>query len=321
MSLAPFEVYCAEASDQTHQLRRWVVRAVFLSLALHAGLLAVFHFTKLEAFQAAEQVSPSEPAMTLWHVVNLPDTAEPEARFVPEAEPAPVVPVPIPIETPRAETPGVMPPVEIFPPALGNDTPAGIGGIDFGAGMDVQAALDNQLREATNGLMGKGERVNNDLAAQSAPEVKDLQGGADSAAGLPERQTIEKLLENPGPLPAGGAAVDVPGGALFEYNSSDLRPQAIDQLTKLGEFIRSHPDATVSIEGHADAIGAPEYNQALSEKRAESVRTWLVQHMGVSPERIQTRGFGSSHLRVPADATIDEQQPNRRVEIVIKSGK
>jgi outer membrane protein OmpA-like peptidoglycan-associated protein len=140
-------------------------------------------------------------------------------------------------------------------------------------------------------------------------------------AGIPGRQSLDDALARTGPLPVGDKPIGMPGGALYEYNSYELRPEAQEQLRKLGELIRRNPKATFSIEGHTDSTGTPEYNQVLSERRADSVKLWLVQFMGIAPERIQTRGFGSTKLIVPGDRTVDEQQPNRRVEIVIKTNR
>jgi len=86
-------------------------------------------------------------------------------------------------------------------------------------------------------------------------------------------------------------------------------------------LIRRNPKASFRIEGHTDATGTPEYNLELSKRRAEAVKAWLVQALHIDASRIETVGFGSSKLIVPADRSIDEQQPNRRVEIVIKTNR
>ena len=113
----------------------------------------------------------------------------------------------------------------------------------------------------------------------------------------------------------------MPGGALFEYNSAILLPQAIETLRKIGTLISRNPRATFSIEGHTDSFGTPEYNQKLSEARAEAVKAWLIQDMHLNPAQIQTCGFGSARLIAPATGTKEEQAINRRVEIVIRTPK
>jgi outer membrane protein OmpA-like peptidoglycan-associated protein len=171
------------------------------------------------------------------------------------------------------------------------------------------------------GMMEKSNRAKGQPMIKVPTGPKGGDGGLGSMAGIPGRQSLDDALARTGPLPVGDKPIGMPGGALYEYNSYELRPEAMEQLRKLGELIRRNPRATFSIEGHTDATGTPEYNQTLSEKRAESVKLWLVQFMGIAPERIQTKGFGSTKLIVPGDRSVDEQQPNRRVEIVIKTNR
>jgi len=59
----------------------------------------------------------------------------------------------------------------------------------------------------------------------------------------------------------------------------------------------------------------------LSQRRAETVKAWLVENMRIDQERVQTQGYGKTHLIVPADRSVDQQQLNRRVEIVIRTRK
>jgi len=137
---------------------------------------------------------------------------------------------------------------------------------------------------------------------------------------MPGFSDLDQLLSQAGPLSGDVKPVNMPGGALFEFDKADLLPQAIDQLHKLGELIKRNPRATFSIEGHTDSIGSPEYNQKLSETRAEAVKAWLIANMHIDPSAIQARGFGSEHLIVPSGDRA-QQAINRRVEIVIRTPK
>jgi outer membrane protein OmpA-like peptidoglycan-associated protein len=308
MSLAPFDTYCSEDADQ-FLMRRWVTRAVVCSLLFHAGLLAVFHFKKLEDFRVVEYEPVARP-MVLWRVVDRPEVYESEARVVPTSVASPVLPIPIPIPTAKSEGEalyGSSRPVELPAPTTDFDGASEGPGTSAGLGK----SLHDQIRESLGGLLIEGNHAAGDPVAQGPTDPNTL-------GDVPGQTSLEKAYARTDPVSAEDAPIALSGGALYEYNSSELRPQAIEQLRKLGELIQRNPQANFSIEGHADAVGTPEYNQALSEKRAESVKQWLVQFMGVSPERIETRGFGSSRLLVPGDRTIEEQQLNRRVEIVIK---
>jgi outer membrane protein OmpA-like peptidoglycan-associated protein len=138
---------------------------------------------------------------------------------------------------------------------------------------------------------------------------------------------LDQLLAQKGPL-GSGTQLRMPDDQLFQYDSSDLQPSAIGQLQKLAVLIKRNPKATFTVEGYTDSFGPPEYNLDLSQRRADSVKEYLVQVMGISPDQVQTRGFGSTKFLVqpnpnvgPAqpdtDAEIRRQQPNRRVVIVV----
>ena len=67
------------------------------------------------------------------------------------------------------------------------------------------------------------------------------------------------------------------------------------------------------------SFGSDVYNMELSRQRAETVKAWLITTMNISPDRISARGFGKTRLIAPASGSIEEQQINRRVEIVIRT--
>ena len=102
---------------------------------------------------------------------------------------------------------------------------------------------------------------------------------------------------------------------LFDFNKATLRPEAREKLARLAGVIVTSPGLNLAVEGHADAIGTDAYNQVLSEKRAESVRGYLVEN-GVPPASIVARGFGESRP-IASNDTDEGRQLNRRVEIVV----
>jgi len=127
---------------------------------------------------------------------------------------------------------------------------------------------------------------------------------------------LDQLLSQKGPL-GSGTKLRMPDDQLFAYDSADLQPSAISQLQKLGTLIRRNPHATFSVEGYTDSFGSPEYNLDLSQRRADSVKQYLVEAMGIDPAQIQTRGYGQTKFRVSPNGSIEEQRENRRVEIVV----
>jgi outer membrane protein OmpA-like peptidoglycan-associated protein len=143
---------------------------------------------------------------------------------------------------------------------------------------------------------------------------------------------LDQLLAQKGPL-GSGTKLRLPDDQLFQYNSSDLQSSAISQLEKLGTLIKRNPKSTFTVEGYTDSFGPPEYNLDLSQRRADSVKQYLVQTMGINPAQVETRGYGQSKFLVQPrsippnasdaelNAEIDRQQPNRRVVIVVHTAE
>jgi outer membrane protein OmpA-like peptidoglycan-associated protein len=108
------------------------------------------------------------------------------------------------------------------------------------------------------------------------------------------------------------------GDVLFATGQAELRPGGRHSLDKLSNFMRQYPQRTVQIEGFTDNVGSEEYNQRLSEHRADAVRDVLT-NAGVASDRIQTRGLGKSSPVADNDSATGRQQ-NRRVEVIISEG-
>jgi outer membrane protein OmpA-like peptidoglycan-associated protein len=137
-----------------------------------------------------------------------------------------------------------------------------------------------------------------------------------NARHAPGFSDLDQLLSQKGPL-GSGTKLRMPDDQLFNYDSADLQSSAISQLQKLGTLIKRNPRATFSVEGYTDSFGSPEYNLDLSQRRADSVKQYLVEAMGIDPAQIITRGFGQTKFRVSPNGSIDEQRENRRVEIIV----
>ena len=131
---------------------------------------------------------------------------------------------------------------------------------------------------------------------------------------------LDQLLAQKGPL-GSGTKLRMPDDQLFEYDSDVLQGSAVSQLQKLGTLIQRNPKATFTVEGYTDSFGTPEYNLDLSQRRADSVKQYLVEGMGISPAQIQTRGYGATKFRTSPNGSIDEQSSNRRVEIVVHTSE
>jgi outer membrane protein OmpA-like peptidoglycan-associated protein len=131
---------------------------------------------------------------------------------------------------------------------------------------------------------------------------------------------LDQLLSQKGPL-GSGTKLRMPDDQLFEYDSATLQSSAINQLQKLGTLIKRNPRATFTVEGYTDSFGTPEYNLDLSQRRADSVKQYLVGAMGINPAQVETHGYGAAKFRTSPNGSIDEQSPNRRVEIVVHTSE
>jgi outer membrane protein OmpA-like peptidoglycan-associated protein len=102
---------------------------------------------------------------------------------------------------------------------------------------------------------------------------------------------------------------------LFETGKYTLRPTARESLAKVAGILSAYPDLRLEVDGHTDSVGSDEYNQQLSEKRAASVRDYLVQQ-GIPVAAVTVMGFGKTQP-IASNATPAGRQQNRRVEVVV----
>jgi len=156
------------------------------------------------------------------------------------------------------------------------------------------------------------------LAPDSLTGRAIVKAGQLSGGDTPGFSNLDDLLAQTGPLSPGTAPILMPSDLLFEYGEYRLNPGAMAGLQKLGLLIRRNPQADFIIEGHTDSFGSDDSNMVLSQDRATMVKMWLVREMQIAPERIETRGYGKTRLIAPGSGTVEEQQINRRVEIVIR---
>jgi outer membrane protein OmpA-like peptidoglycan-associated protein len=113
---------------------------------------------------------------------------------------------------------------------------------------------------------------------------------------------------------ARGLIVSMPD-VLFDFNKYTLKPEARERLAKISGIILAYPDLKLEIEGHTDSIGSDEYNQTLSEERAESVRSYLVSS-GVVPDHVSALGLGKADP-VGDNSTAAGRKLNRRVDMIV----
>jgi len=106
------------------------------------------------------------------------------------------------------------------------------------------------------------------------------------------------------------------GDVYFDFDKSELRPEAREKLSQNAEWMRSNPGYVATIEGHCDERGTNEYNLALGERRASAAKDYLVS-LGVGQARLQTLSYGEERP-VCTESTESCWQRNRRAHFVIR---
>jgi outer membrane protein OmpA-like peptidoglycan-associated protein len=156
----------------------------------------------------------------------------------------------------------------------------------------ARAAAETQAQAAREAVLA-AERDKAELRAQLREQLNVI---------LETRETARGLIVN---------LSDV----LFDFNKATLRPGAREKLAKIAGIILAHPGLRMEAEGHADAVGTDDYNLRLSERRAQSVSSFLLEQ-GIRRDSITAMGFGESRP-VATNGTAEGRQQNRRVELVV----
>ncbi len=103
---------------------------------------------------------------------------------------------------------------------------------------------------------------------------------------------------------------------VFDYKDSTVKAGARNELHEIAQILKQHANARLIIEGHTDSIGGDEYNQKLSEARAEAVKDFLVTDEKLTNLKIETKGYGKTRPLAP-NTTDEGREKNRRVEIIV----
>lgn len=121
-----------------------------------------------------------------------------------------------------------------------------------------------------------------------------------------------------------GILINLPENILFDFDQANLKPAAKPTLEKINKLLTYYQNAPMAINGHTDSKGSNAYNQTLSEKRANAVKTYLVSNFGVSSSRLQAKGYGetkpvAANTKPNGSDNPSGRQENRRVEVIIEN--
>jgi outer membrane protein OmpA-like peptidoglycan-associated protein len=184
-------------------------------------------------------------------------------------------------------------------------TGAAIGAL-VGAALGTQATDDKKKGAVIGAVVGAiaGGAAGNYMDKQQAELEKELKAEQDA-----QTLNIVRMSDN-------SLKVGVASQATFDVDKSNLKSGSLETFGKIAEVLKSYDATVIHVVGHTDSTGADSYNQSLSERRAQSVASYIGQR-GVPTERLVTEGRGEREPRASnGDAAGREQ--NRRVDIVIK---
>ena len=177
-------------------------------------------------------------------------------------------------------------------------------GIGAAAGAVVGAIIGNQVGGDTRTGAVVGAAIGAAIGGAEGHRMDQQQKELQQIPGVEVTRPAENEI-----------AVNLTNDILFDYNSYALRGESKSTLQNLADNFRKYPEEQISVEGHADNVGSDEFNQRLSEQRADSVRNYLVDQ-GVNGTRIVSTGYGETRPKASND-TPEGRQLNRRVEIRI----
>lgn len=125
----------------------------------------------------------------------------------------------------------------------------------------------------------------------------------------------DKVLEKNFELVKAGMTITLKG-VYFELGKAILKPESYSALQDAGKILADNPDIRVEIQGHTDNTGSQALNQTLSEKRAYAVMGYLITNLGIAPQRLTAKGYGSSQP-IASNTTAEGRALNRRVDFKI----
>jgi OOP family OmpA-OmpF porin len=166
----------------------------------------------------------------------------------------------------------------------------------------------------------KGRKIMNDLAATTAcgsAKSADELATAGAMASFVEEAFLEKapMKAAPAPAPLPQPKISwILSGVTFEFDSAVLRPESKNILQDDIQILKENPQIQVEVQGHTDDTGTAEYNMGLSDRRAKSVKDYLISQ-GIAASRLTAKGYGESSPRFPNDSEANRAR-NRRVELV-----
>lgn len=191
----------------------------------------------------------------------------------------------------------------------------------FIAGREVDVAWaqakTRQLEDQRAGLTEQRNAERLDARTREADQAQDAAERArlDADMARQDAETLRRQIAELNAKETERGLVVTLGDMLFETGNSQLKGNAYANLSKLSAFLNQYPERSLVIEGHTDSVGSESSNQALSQRRADSVRQYLLQQ-GVAANRLTAFGKGEN-APIASNDSVSGRALNRRVEVII----
>ena len=163
-----------------------------------------------------------------------------------------------------------------------------------------------QPKSLTRGLSAGGQQADTAAQAKEATFINSLRNRSTRSLSLGEREEVAQLA-------ATKPKIDLE--IRFDYNSADIAKTSVQAVQELGKALADPTlkGSTFVVAGHTDAVGGEEYNQGLSERRADTIKKYLTEKYGINGSDLVTVGYGKTK---PKDANAPMDPANRRVQVV-----
>ncbi|MCS7062868.1 MAG: OmpA family protein [Methylacidiphilales bacterium] len=331
-------------SELDRQIRRYSIIAILFSILFHALAVVFLIVTQIHSIQTIDDYDrPERPIIVQRREIPPPPPLQPknDTPGIPSETPTqsnvgrilqapPQLSTPkIPVETnisinqPRYSIPEVSISQDVIASLPSAPTP-----LESSPFIPSSEAIREALTSARAGITQEGDETLAAIAralgddtnrALLGPSGTGLNSGVGTST-IPGFDEIRSSLSTQSSVPPGYAepvTMTLPSDILFDFNSAELRPSAIPILEKAREILLRFPNALVDIHGHTDTFGTDEYNMTLSQLRADTVASWLRNALRNPNYKFRTKGFGKTQPKVNPRGSQQQQEPNRRVEILI----
>ncbi|MCE0522806.1 MAG: OmpA family protein [Methylacidiphilales bacterium] len=326
-------------ADLERLQKRWIVGALGIALVIHLVVAWALGWYKIPGMEVPFNHSPPAGPFTVKRIEINPDalksqTDDPIARL-PVAEP-PKNPAQFNLDPnliekalqtpqPALATPSVPEPDKVI---AATDMSHGLPFAESDSSK-ISAEIAQVEPAASGGPAASSNLAEQLISANAGPSQPGSPTGApptgNGVAGkLPGFAELAPAFKATGPnlsnLPE-PVLLRLPSDVLFDFDSAKLKPEADHLLNQAVGLITKYPEADIHIDGYTDSFGQPDYNATLSEQRAQAVQAWLQDRIAQDSYKFHSQGHGSTNFIVSAQGSIDQQQPNRRVEILIQALK